>query len=422
MVHQHFILASPMTVVENIVVGTEQKGLRLNLKGAARKIKALCDTYGIDLDPAAVVSTLSVGQQQWVEILKALFVGVDLLILDEPTAVLTPQEADKLFIILRKMTGQGLSILLITHKLYEVLGISDRVTVLRKGQLVATVNTSATNKDDLARMMVGRLVNFKVARDALQPGDTVLDLVDLHAKKDNGLPGLTGLSLTVHKHEIVGLAGVAGNGQKELFDLIVGVRKSEQGKMLLAGEDITNISPLKIHSKGVAGIPPDRLREGLLLDFTIEENLILGLHHKKEFKKYGMFDLSAIKEYAVRSIAEYDIASPSHRSRARNLSGGNLQKVILARELSENPKCVIASSPTRGLDIGAMEYVHKKLVELRSKGTGILLISEDLDEVFNLADVLAVIYKGRIVGVCRVEDTTREMVGLLMAGIVAGDA
>lgn len=417
MVHQHFILAQPMTVVENIVVGTHIPGIRLDLKRTAARIADLCRDYGLDLDLNARVSSLSVGQQQWIEILKALYVGVDLLILDEPTAVLTPQESAQLFSILKKMTQGGLSILLITHKLYEVLNMSDRVTVLRKGKLVNTVNTSTTSRDDLACMMVGRVVNFKVEKDPLQMGETVLELNDLHLRRENGVPALDGFSLTVCGGEIVGLAGVAGNGQRELYDVIVGVQKPTQGSVVLAGEEITAEPPLAINAKGLVGIPPDRIHEGLIMDFSIEENLILGMHHKKEFQRFGLFNPSAMDAFARKSVSDYDIAVQTVSQAARKLSGGNLQKVILARELSQAPRCVIASSPTRGLDVGAMEYVYSRLIQLRARGAGILLISEDLDEIFNVADTVAVIFKGRVVGISRVEATTKEQVGLWMAGI-----
>lgn len=421
MVHQHFILAQPMSVVENIVVGTPIPGLRTNLKQAAQKIIALCAQYDLNLDPYARVSDLSVGQQQWVEILKALYSGVKLLILDEPTAVLTPQESAKLFTILKHMTTDGLSILLITHKLYEVLSISDRVTVLRKGKLIATVNTSNEDRDDLARMMVGRVVKFKVKKDPLPPGDVVLNVEKVSLQRENKVLALDKFSLTVHKNEIVGLAGVAGNGQKELFDVIVGVQKVLNGKIVLDGTDITNDTPIKISQQGVASIPPDRIDEGLVMNFSIQENLILGMHRNAMFLHGIVYNRIALERFSKKSIADYDIAVQSDLQPARTLSGGNLQKVILARELSQGPKFVIASSPTRGLDVGATEYVHAKLVQLRADGSGILLISEDLDEIFNVADVIAVIYNGQVVGVVNVDDTTKEKVGLLMAGIVESE-
>ena len=417
MVHQHFVLAPPLTVVENIIVGTRSKGILLNLENEAKKILTLCKKYGIELDPFATVAELSVGQQQWVEILKALYVGVDLLILDEPTAVLTPQETEKLFKIIKKMTRDGLSVILITHKLYEVMSISDRVTVLRKGKWIATVNTSDVTREELARMMVGRDIDFRVQKEAIEPGTVILEISDLHALKDNKTEALNGINLRLRQHQIIGLAGVAGNGQKELFDVIVGVRDTKSGKVVLAGEDITNLSPLSISSKGLASIPQDRIHEGLIMDFAVEDNLIMGLQRKETYRRGLLLNKQRINQFAVDSIDSYDIATPSPRQKTKVLSGGNLQKIILARELSQRPKCVIASSPTRGLDVGAMEYVHKRLVELRKEGVGILLISEDLDEIFNISDIIAIIFRGQIMGTYYVNDINIEKVGLLMAGI-----
>lgn len=418
MVHQHFILAQPMSVVENIVVGTPIPGIRTNLKQAAEKISNLCKQYELNLDPYTRVSDLSVGQQQWVEILKALYSGVKLLILDEPTAVLTPQESEKLFIILKHMTDDGLAILLITHKLYEVLSISDRVTVLRKGKLIGTVDTSDVDRDELARMMVGRVVKFKVSKEPIPAGKVVLNVDHVSVQRENKVFALNKICLTVHKNEIVGLAGVAGNGQQELFDVIVGVQKVLNGKVELDGTDITDKEPIQVSKQGVASIPPDRIDQGLVMNFSIQENLILGMHRDAKFRHGLVYNRMALEQFSKKSISDYDIAVQTDLQPARTLSGGNLQKVILARELSQNPKFVIASSPTRGLDVGATEYVHSKLVQLRSEGSGILLISEDLDEIFNVADVIAVIYNGEILGVVRTDETTKEDVGLLMAGIV----
>ena len=417
MVHQHFVLAEPMTVVENIIVGTEIKGISLNLQHAAEKIKDICKKYGVDLDPFAVVSELSVGQQQWVEILKALYSGVKLLILDEPTAVLTPQETEKLFQIIRQMTREGFSILMITHKLHEVMRVSDRVTVLRKGKWVATVNTNQVTKEELTRMMVGRYVAFKIEKEAIKPGKPVLEIKDVYFKKNDHLDALCGVSLTLNEYEILGLAGVAGNGQKELFDVIVGVDSVNEGQILLSGEDITNNTPIETSIKGIASIPQDRIHQGLLMEFTVAENLILGLQRRPAFKKNGFLDKHSIEEFAEESIQNYEIATPSPFQIARVLSGGNLQKIILARELSQKPKCVIASSPTRGLDVGAMKFVHNRLVELRGQGVGVLLISEDLDEIFNVSDRIAVIFRGKIMGVFDIDKINTEKVGLLMAGV-----
>ena len=417
MVHQHFVLAKPMTVVENIIFGTHIKGISLNLQQAAEKIENICQKYGVDLNPFSVISDLSVGQQQWVEILKALYSGVKLLILDEPTAVLTPQETEKLFAIIRHMTREGFSILMITHKLHEVMSVSDRVTVLRKGKWVATVNTKEVTKEELTRMMVGRYVAFKVEKEAINPGKPVLEIKQVYFKKNDSIDALSGVSLTLNEFEILGLAGVAGNGQKELFDVIVGVDSVDGGQILLLGEDITNNSPMQTSTKGIASIPQDRIQQGLLMGFSVAENLILGLQRTFSFSKSGFLNRKNIDEFAHTSIEAYEIATPSAYQTAKVLSGGNLQKIILAREFSQKPKCVIASSPTRGLDVGAMKFVHNRLVELRKEGVGVLLISEDLDEIFNVSDRVAVIFRGKIMGAFNIDEISMEKVGLLMAGV-----
>lgn len=421
MVHQHFVLSPPMTVIENIVVGTEIDGIWLDIKGAGKKVTELCKKYGLDLDFEVTVGQLPVGKQQWVEILKALYVGVDLLILDEPTASLTPQEVEKLFDILQKMKSNGLSVILITHKLHEVMKISDRVTVLRKGKLVGTVNTKDVNREKLVSMMVGRPVSFLVDKDDQIPGQVILELCDLHILKDNGLDGVRDFSLSIREKEIVGLAGVAGNGQSELFDAIVGVRQLQSGQIILEGENISNASPEKVIKKGVASIPPDRITQGLLMGFPIKESLILGRHRIAPFRKGFELKYGIIDQFAEEAIMRYEILATSGDQIVKTLSGGNLQKVLLARELSHNPRFVVASSPTRGLDVGAMEFVHKRLVEMRDSGIGILLISEDLDEVFNVSDRIVVVYKGKARGFFDTKEATREGVGLLMAGFREGD-
>ncbi len=417
MVHQHFILVRPLSVIENIVVGTDAAQIFLDLTKATGKLEQLCADYDVSIDLSAKIWQLSVGEQQWVEILKALFGGVKLLILDEPTAVLTPQEADKLFVILKKMKADGLSILFITHKLREVMEVSDRVTVLRRGEKVATVNTADVTHADLAKMMVGRDVVFRVSKPEVKIGEPVLEIEGLCAQNDRDREALCNVSLDVKAGEIVGIAGVSGNGQRELFEAIVGVRSSGTGKILLAGTDITNRNPQTISSLGMAHIPEDRLEEGLISDFTVAENLILGLH-KNKFYKYGgsMLDARGVVDFADKCIKDFEIVTPSSRQPTRNLSGGNLQKVIIARELSGQPKCLIANQPTRGLDVGAIEYVHNRLLQQREHGTGILIFSEDLDEIMNLADRILVIFKGSIVGELNPEVTSREEIGLLMAG------
>jgi simple sugar transport system ATP-binding protein len=426
MVHQHFILVRPLTVVENIIVGTETAHMILNLSEATRRIEKLCSAYDLCLDLSAKIWQLSVAEQQWVEILKALFGGVKLLILDEPTAVLTPQEANKLFVILRQMKEEGLSILFITHKLNEVMEVSDRVTVLRKGEKVATVNTADVTREDLARMMVGREVVFRLDKPMVSIGEPVLEVRNLNAHNDRRQEALHNLSLNVRAGEIVGVAGVTGNGQKELFESIVGVRQTDSGEILLSGKDITHLSVAEIasmglSSMGMASIPEDRLKEGVVPDFSISENLILGLHKYRFFKFNGcLLDTKAVDRFSEKCIQDFDIVTPSSKQPIRNLSGGNIQKVVLARELSGDPICLIADMPTRGLDVGAIEYVHNRLLKQCGKGTGILLFSDDLDEIMNLADRILVIFKGSIMADLP-PTTSREEIGLLMAGSQGGE-
>ena len=417
MVHQHFVLLPPLTVVENVIVGTESSGGLLDLGKAEAKLKALCSNYRLDLDLRAKVWQLSVGEQQWVEILKALYVGSKLLILDEPTAVLTPQETERLFAVLKQMTGEGLSILFITHKLNEVMQVSDRVTVLRKGKHVATVNTRDVTKAQLAKMMVGREVIFRIQKEAAALGEPVLEIRDLEALGDKGQRALQGVSLTLHRHEILGLAGVAGNGQKELFEVLVGVRPAKRGKVLLAGEDITNQTPRRIMQRGIAHIPEDRMAEGLIPDFSVAENLILGHQRDPGFRKGIFLDQAQIEKHARDCISSFEIATPATSHVTRFLSGGNLQKVILARELWQTPECLLAHQPTRGLDVGVIEYVHHRILEKRKEGAAILLASEDLDELFNLSDRIAVFYRGRVMGIVDPKEAKLEDVGLLMAGV-----
>lgn len=425
MVHQHFILVRPLSVVENIIVGTDAARTILNLSEATSKLEKLCADYDLTLDLSAKIWQLSVAEQQWVEILKALFGGVKLLILDEPTAVLTPQEADKLFVILRKMKHEGLSILFITHKLNEVLEVSDRVTVLRKGEKIATVNTADVTREDLARMMVGRDVVFRLDKPKVTIGEPVLEVKNVCAHNDRKQEALRNLSLTVNRGEIVGVAGVSGNGQKELFESIVGVRPIDSGKVLLAGKDITRasvaeISSMGLSAMGMASIPEDRLKEGVIPDFSISENLVLGLHKNRFFKFNGCYlDSKAVDKFSEECIHDFDIVTPSAKHPIKNLSGGNIQKVVLARELSGNPVCLLANMPTRGLDVGAIEYVHNRLLKQCEKGTGILLFSDDLDEIKNLADRILVIFKGKIVADLP-STASRDEIGLLMAGSIGG--
>ena len=416
MVHQHFILIEPLSVVENIIIGTKMKSTLLNLAQAERKIQDLCDQYGVQLNLKAKIWQLSVGEQQWVEILKALYVGCEILILDEPTAVLTPQETERMFGVLRQMKSQGLSIILITHKLGEVMDISDRVTVLRKGKRINTVDTRDVTKEDLARMMVGRSVIFRVHKDALEPGEVVLEAQGLRALSDMGQEMLRGIDLAVHSREILAIAGVAGNGQRELFETLIGARKATAGRVLLRGEDITGLPPRKRLLKGLAHVPEDRIRMGLIPEFSIAENLILGNQRLAPFRKGLGIDDGQVQKFAKESVETFEIATPSIRQRTRFLSGGNQQKVILARELHQRPQAFLVHQPTRGLDVGVIEYVHQQILALRSSGAAILLMSEDLSEIFSLADRILVMYRGAIMGAFPADETRLDEIGCLMAG------
>lgn len=417
MVHQHFALVPTLSAVENVFIGSPSTGVLLDLNGTRRRLEELSALYGIELDLDVPVSQLSVGEQQWVEILKAVYGGVELLILDEPTAVLTPQQSEKLFINLRKMRDEGLSIVFITHKLQEVMSVSDRVVVLRGGRVVATLSTADTDKEELARKMIGRDVVFRVDNVRRQAGDVLLAVDDLAAVNERGYWALRQVSFTVRHGEILGLAGVSGNGQRELFDVLVGVRAAARGRIVLDGEDVTNCSSTAMAARGISGVHEDRVGQGLVMDFRVDENLILGRHRDRRFRKRLLFDRGAIASHADRLIRDYEIVPPSASQVVRVLSGGNLQKVILARELSLAPKCLVVNQPTRGLDVGATEYVRRRLLEERDRGAAILLISEDLDEILNLSSRVAVMFKGEIVGLLDPAEATIERIGLLMAGI-----
>jgi len=417
MVHQHFELIPPMSVLENIIVGASLKGFVLRLGKATEKIETICKNYGVELDLGSTVCQLPVGKQQWVEIIKTLYVDTVFLILDEPTAVLTPQEVTKLFDLLKKMTQGGLSIVLITHKLNEVMEISDRVSVMRKGKLIETVETAQTSERELARMMVGREVVFRIQKESIEPDAPVLEMSKVYALNDRCGTALNGLDLTVRRKQIIGLAGVAGNGQKELFDVIVGARKISSGKIALNGKDITRASPKTRMKLGIASIPEDRIKEGLLMESPISANLILGSQWDRRFNSGPFLDSRRIGKFACQAIQQFEIKATGPNLKTRMLSGGNLQKVILARETSSEAAFLLANQPTRGLDIGAIEYVQRRLIDLKEAGAGILLISEELEEIFCLSDYIAVIFRGRIVDVLKVEEATVEKVGLLMGGV-----
>lgn len=416
MVHQHFQLVPPFTVAENIALGLRSpREPLLDLEAVSARLRDLSARYGLVVDPHALVWQLAVGQQQRVEILKALYRDAALLILDEPTAVLVPQEVDDLFVTLRKLTETGHALIFISHKLHEVMAISDRVTVLRDGRVVGSVKTKETNTQELARMMVGRDVVTAWDKPPRKTDEVVLQIQNLGARDDKGLPAVKNLSLDVRAGEIVGIAGVSGNGQRELAETIVGLRPATGGNLTVGGKNVTGYAPAAIIAQQVAFIPEERMTMGVIRDFTVQENAILETHADVPLSRNTFFDFGKIQAHASKLVREYDVKTPTLDTPVKALSGGNIQKLILARELSRQPKLLIASQPTRGVDIGATEYIHQRLIEQRNAGTAILLISEDLDEVLALADRIAVMYEGEIVGI--VPPNTRvEELGLMMAG------
>ena len=415
MVHQHFELVYPMSVVENVLIGTSEKRL-LDLRQVRKQLVELCENYGIHLELDSPVGELSVGEQQWVEILKALYLKVDLLILDEPTAVLTPEGSSRLFKTLRRMTNEGLTIILITHKLSEVMENSDRVTVLRRGQVVDTIDTSSVDQTILTKMMVGREVLLRIENIRQETENRILAISDLEVDAESRRASLKGIDLHVGDHEILGIAGVSGNGQNALFDAIVGYQPANSGEITVDGVKTTEMRPRQVSANGTAGAPADRIQQALMMDFRVSENLVLGRHRSHEFSRFGILRKRAISEFAAYSIDQFDIQTPSHSHPTRMLSGGNLQKVVMARELAGSPKVIVVHQPTRGLDVAATEYVRKRLLAERDRGAAILLISEDLDELFDLSDRIAVLYEGEIAGLFDRADVTLEKVGLLMAG------
>ena len=422
MIHQHFMLVQTLTVAENVALGLpSSRGALTDLDRVSKRIVELADIYGLKIDPSAYIWQLSVGQQQRVEIIKALYRGAALLILDEPTAVLTPQEVDELFVIMRQMVRDGHALIFISHKLHEVVAISNRVTVLRDGRKIGTRPTSEITKQDLANWMVGREVGFAPDRGSVEIMETRLQLEQVACGSDRGTPGLRGVSLEVHSGEILGIAGVSGNGQRELAESITGLRKVTGGKVFLEGREITNLAPGEITSRMLSYIPEERMRDGMIKDFTIAENMILREHHKSPFSHYGFLNLRDISRHTDSLIRQFHVKTPSQETHAKNLSGGNIQKVVLAREISRNPRAIIAAQPTRGLDIGATEYVRQQLLEQRKQGAAIMLISEDLDEILALSDRIAVLYEGRVMDIVPRAEATPEKLGLLMAGVHPGE-
>lgn len=417
MVHQHFMLVEKFTVTENIILGKEPKTAgAINIKKAEKEVREISEKYNLSVDPHAKISDISVGMQQRVEILKTLYRGADIIIFDEPTAVLTPQEITELIQIMKALIREGKSIILITHKLKEIMEVCDRVTVIRKGKGIDTLNVKDTNPNELANLMVGREVVFKTEKSEARPKENILEINNLVVNDARGVQAVKGLELDVRAGEIVGIAGVDGNGQTELIEAITGLRKSESGSIKLNGKEIINQKPRKITESGVGHIPEDRHKHGLVLDFPIGENMVLQTYYQKPFSKGGILNFKEIYKKAKQLIGEFDVRTPSEFTLARSLSGGNQQKAIIGREIDRDPDFLIAAQPTRGLDVGAIEFIHKRLIDQRDKGKAVLLISFELEEILNVSDRIAVIYEGKIVSIVDPRTTSEQELGLLMAG------
>ncbi|WP_214791492.1 MULTISPECIES: ABC transporter ATP-binding protein [unclassified Exiguobacterium] len=423
MVHQHFMLVEKFTVTENIILGSEPKsGLTVDRATARKKVMDISEQYGLRIDPDAKIEDISVGMQQRVEILKTLYRGAEILIFDEPTAVLTPQEIQELIQIMKRLIEEGKSIILITHKLKEIMQVADRCTVIRRGRYIGTVDIDETvNEDRLAEMMVGREVNFDAEYSKADPQQVVLDVQKLVVKDSRGLKAVDGLDLQIRSGEILGIAGIDGNGQTELIEAISGLKKPESGKVMLNGKDVTGFAPRKVTESGVGHIPQDRHKHGLVLDYTIRDNMVLQTYYKEPFSKRGLMNYKAVAEKAKALIEKFDVRTPSVDVPARALSGGNQQKAIIAREVDRSPDLLIAAQPTRGLDVGAIEFIHEQLIKEREKGRAVLLISFELEEILHVADRIAVLYEGKIVGIRDPKETTEQELGFLMAGGKRGE-
>ena len=418
MVHQHFMLVENFTVTENIILGSEPtKYGFVNIKDAAKEIEALSKKYNLDVDPYAKIEDISVGMQQRVEILKTLYRGAEILIFDEPTASLTPQEIEELMSILRLLIKEGKSIIIITHKLKEIMEVSDRVTIIRKGEGIGTVVTAETNPTKLAELMVGRQVTFKIDKKEASPKDEIFKIENLVVTDYRNIEKVRNLNLSIRRGEIVGIAGIDGNGQTELIEAITGLRKLKSGKITLNGKDITGLKPRQITETGIGHIPQDRHKHGLVLDFPIGHNIALQTYYKAPISRGFVMDYKMINEKARQVIEEFDVRTgEGEMTPARALSGGNQQKAIIGREIDRDPDLLIAALPTRGLDVGAIEFIHQRLIEQRDKGKAVLLVSFELDEVMNVSDRIAVIYDGAIVDTVNPRETTEQELGLLMAG------
>ena len=417
MVHQHFMLVEAFTVAENIILGSEvtNKGV-LDLKKANADILELSERYGLAVDPTAKVEDISVGAQQRVEILKTLYRGADILIFDEPTAVLTPAEILELMDIMKALVKEGKSIILITHKLDEIRAVADRVTVIRRGKSIQTVSIEGATNKDLAEMMVGRSVSFVTEKEEAQPKEVVLQISDLVVNENRGVPAVKELSLHVRAGEIVGIAGIDGNGQSELIQAITGLRKVKSGSIKIKGQEVVGFSPRKITEMNVSHVPEDRHRDGLVLEMMLSENIALQTYYKEPLSKNGVLNYNQINSYARKLMEEFDVRAANEIVPASALSGGNQQKAIIAREVDRNPDLLIVSQPTRGLDVGAIEYIHKRLIAERDKGKAVLVVSFELDEILNLSDRIAVIHDGKIQGIVKPSETNKQELGILMAG------
>ena len=424
MVHQHFKLVDNFTVTENIILGCEpRKGLTVDIKRAAKKIEDLSKQYGLNVDPYAKIEDISVGMQQRVEILKMLYRNANVLIFDEPTAVLTPSEIDELISIMKNMTKEGKSIILITHKLREIKEAANRCTVIRRGKYIGTVDVEDTTEADMAKMMVGREVSFKVQKDEAKPKDVVVKIENLSVNNNKKVLGLKNFSLDIRAGEIVGIAGVEGNGQTELVEALTGMRNVESGSIIFKGKNIIKESIRQRIDDGMAHIPEDRHKRGLILDYTMEDNMVLKAYRNKPFSKNGLLNRAKISEYAQKIIETFDVRSgEGGKSIARSLSGGNQQKGVIGREIESDPDFLIAVQPTRGLDVGSIEYIHKRLVEQRDLGKAVLLVSLELDEVLNVSDRIAVVNNGELIGIVNANETNENEVGLMMAGVKKEEA
>ncbi len=419
MVHQHFMLVPTLTVAENVILGMRPLTAMLtDMKAVEEDIAQVAKRFGMRIQPSALVNDLSVGEQQRVEIVKALYRGVDLLILDEPTAVLTPQETKEFFDTLKKLTEQGLSIIFITHKLHEVMAVADKVSVLRDGHMIATLPIGEANQDILCDMMVGREISFELEKEAVQPGEPILSVEKLGYRDYAGCIRLRDVSLEVRAGEILGIAGVDGNGQRELALAITGLLKPDSGRIILNGKDVTGKSPRACLEAGLGHIPEDRTRMGLVPEYSVAYNFILQRYNDSEFKRSGfLLNMDSIGSFAKKLVQAFDVRTPSVNTSAANLSGGNQQKIILGREIDRMPKLLVAVQPTRGLDIGATEYIHKKLLAQREQGAAVLLISTELEEILALSDRIAVIYEGQIMGILPGDRSLTKTIGLMMAGV-----